>query len=117
MCCVIIYAYSGEKREFNAGQFFADLFTVGLEAVAFGGAAKGLRNAETASWCFVAGTLIATEDEQMPIYHIMDLIGMEIGQQAQMYLTLGGKLVEKIVLLVIFFLTMCLLEGTMHILI
>ena len=66
MCCVIIYAYSGEKREFNAGQFFADLFTVGLEAVAFGGAAKGLRNAETASWCFVAGTLIATEDGQMP---------------------------------------------------
>ena len=66
VCCVIIYVYSGEKREFNAGQFFADLFTVGLEAVAFGGAAKGLRNAETASWCFVAGTLVATEDGQMP---------------------------------------------------
>lgn len=62
--------YSGEKREFNAGQFFADLFTVGLEAVAFGGAAKGLRNAETASWCFVAGTLIATEDGQKPIEEI-----------------------------------------------
>jgi intein/homing endonuclease len=62
--------YSGEKREFNAGQFVADLFTVGLEAVAFGGAAKGLRNAETASWCFVAGTLVATEDGQKPIEEI-----------------------------------------------
>ena len=70
MCCVIIYVYSGEKREFNVGQFFADLFTVGLEAVAFGGAAKGLRNAETASWCFVAGTLVATEDGQKPIEEI-----------------------------------------------
>lgn len=70
MCCVIIYVYSGEKREFNTGQFFADLFTVGLEAVAFGGAAKGLRNAETASWCFVAGTLVATEDGQKPIEEI-----------------------------------------------
>ena len=64
------YVYSGEKREFNAGQFVADLFTVGLEAVAFGGAAKGLRNAETASWCFVAGTLVATEDGQKPIEEI-----------------------------------------------
>jgi hypothetical protein len=29
--------YSGEKREFNTGQFFADLFTVGLESVATNG--------------------------------------------------------------------------------
>lgn len=87
MCCVIIYAYSGEKREFNAGQFFADLFTVGLEAVALGGAAKGLRNAETASWCFVAGTLVATEDEYInshPNANKKDIMN-QLNSMAEMY--------------------------------
>lgn len=62
--------YSGEKREFDVDQLFEDLVTVGLEGFAFKDAAKGLRNAETASWCFVAGTLIATEDGQKPIEEI-----------------------------------------------
>lgn len=35
--------------------------TIGLEVFAFRSAAKGLANAQSQSWCFVAGTLVATE--------------------------------------------------------
>ena len=53
------YLINGE--EFSWLQFGADLLTIGLEVFAFRSAAKGLANAQSQSWCFVAGTLVATE--------------------------------------------------------
>lgn len=53
------YLINGE--EFSWSQLGVDLLTIGLEVFAMKNAAKGLADAQSQSWCFVAGTLVATE--------------------------------------------------------
>ena len=62
------YLINGE--EFSWSQLGMDILTIGLEGFALKNAAKGLSDAQSQSWCFVAGTLVLTEDGQKPIEEI-----------------------------------------------
>ena len=64
------YLYSDEKHDFNWGQFGIDLATVAMQGFAIKGGVDGLKYAEEVPFCFVAGTLVATEDGQKPIEEI-----------------------------------------------
>ena len=55
------------KHDFNWGQFGIDLATVAMQGFAIKGGVDGLKYAEEVSFCFVAGTLVATEDGHKPI--------------------------------------------------